>query len=222
MTRVLISRDTRPLFAFISAFAVATLLVTQASASTPEWDACKGSEPEYSLDQQIAGCTKVIESDRAATAPPHSLAVAYYNRGYAYDDKEQYELAIADYSRAIGHDPDYAKAYAERCRTRAITNRDLKLALADCDKAMALNYPKPHFTRISRGIIYFRWGQWHQAITEFDSALRVKPDHATALFVRGCAKRHKGDTRGGDADIAAAEKIAPGTTQYWRKFAIVP
>jgi len=214
-------RNASRLIALVCALIATGNFVTQASAS-PEWDACKGSEPQYSIDQQIAGCTKAIESDRAAQAPPRSLAVAYYNRGYAYDDKEQYERAIADYSRAIELDPSYVKAYAERCRTRAITNRDLKLALADCDKALALNHPKPHYIRISRGIIYYRWGQWRQAIAEFDSALQVNPDHGTALFVRGCARRHNGDQRGGDADIAAAEKIAPGTTQYWRKFAIVP
>lgn len=202
--------------------AASLLFAAPGFASTPEWDACKGSEPQYSLDQQIAGCTKVIESDRAKNAPPHSLAVAHYNRGYAYDDKEQFERAIADYSRAIELDPSYVKPYAERCRTRALTNRDLKLALADCDKALALNHPKPHFVRISRGIIHFRLGQWRQSIAEFDNALQANPEHTTALFVRGCAKRRNGDMHGGDADIAAAEKIAPGVTQYWRKFGIAP
>lgn len=206
----------------IAALAATALFVAPAIASSPEWDACKGSEPQYSLDQQIAGCTKVIESERAAKAPPRSLAVAYYNRGYAYDDKGDYDRAIADYSRAIELDPNYAKAYGERCGVRAMSNRDLKLALADCDKAMALNARGPHLLWTSRGLIYFRWSQWNEAIAAFDQALQLRPNHPPALFIRGCAKHRRGDAAGGDADIAEAKRIAPPIADIWRKFGIAP
>ncbi len=50
-----------------------------------DWKACKGSEPQYSLDQVIAGCASVISSGRVSRS---RLATAYNNRGAAYNGKE--------------------------------------------------------------------------------------------------------------------------------------
>ena len=53
---------------------------------------------------------------RSSTTRPsllkHSGADAYYNRGYAYMKLKSYEpkVAIADYDRAIGLNPEYASA----------------------------------------------------------------------------------------------------------------
>ena len=41
-------------------------------------------------------------------------ATAYFNSGNAYANLENYEDAIADYTRAIRIDPDYATAYVGR------------------------------------------------------------------------------------------------------------
>jgi hypothetical protein len=49
--------------------------------------------------------------------------------------------------------------------------------------------------------------QWELAIADFDSALRLDPKLASALYGRGFAKLKRGDLAGGNADIAAAETL---------------
>jgi hypothetical protein len=50
-------------------------------------------------------------------------------------------------------------------------------------------------------------GQYERAIKEYDEALRLLPNFAEALYLRGLAKLKLGDTVGGEADIAAAAAI---------------
>jgi hypothetical protein len=40
-----------------------------------------------------------------------------------------------------------------------------------------------------------------------DEAIRLNPSNAGAFYGRGLAKKQKGDTAGGDADIARAKQI---------------
>ena len=59
----------------------------------------------------------------------------------------------------------------------------------------------------SRGFVYFKLARFDNAITDYDAALRVNARSASSLYVRGFAKQKKGDSAGGDADIAAAKAI---------------
>jgi hypothetical protein len=47
------------------------------------------------------------------------------------------------------------------------------------------------------------------AIADSDAALRIDPKHAPSLNNRGMVKLKKGDTAGGNADIAGAKAIDP-------------
>jgi len=42
------------------------------------------------------------------------LTIAYDNRAWAYNAKGQYDLGIADCTKAIGLAPNYARAYLNR------------------------------------------------------------------------------------------------------------
>ena len=50
-------------------------------------------------------------------------------------------------------------------------------------------------------------GRFDEAIADYDSALKLAPQLASSLYGRGAAKLKKGDTDGGNADIAAAKAI---------------
>ena len=52
-------------------------------------------------------------------------ALAYYCRGYVYDDMREYLKAIEDYSKAISLKPDYAKAYYNRAAAYKSLGNDL-------------------------------------------------------------------------------------------------
>ena len=58
-------------------------------------------------DSAILDYGKAIEIDGR-------YAVAYLNRGSAFEAKGDHDLAIADYSKAIEINPQYAEAYYDR------------------------------------------------------------------------------------------------------------
>ena len=60
-----------------------------------------------------------------------------------------------------------------------------------------------------RGIAYLNGGDNARAIADFDLAVQLVPQDAKALYERGLAKTKSGDASGGNADIAAAEKLDP-------------
>ena len=185
------------------------------AAVSSEWQACEGIELQHSPDRQIAACTAIIESGRENK---ENLGIAYTDRGGAYEHKGQYDRAIADFDRAIALRPD-GVAFNDRCFARAIANRDLGAALADCNRALEL-LANDTSVLDSRGFVYFRLGQFDKAIADYDAALRGDPESASSLYVRGLAKRHKGDTAGGDADIAAAKVIDPKVANTYAGYGV--
>ena len=77
---------------------------------SPQWESCTGN-PGIDWEQQINSCTALIQSGNEAK---ENLAVAFYNRGLAYESKGDYARAIADYSDAIRLDPNDAEAFFYR------------------------------------------------------------------------------------------------------------
>jgi hypothetical protein len=55
-------------------------------------------------------------------------------------------------------------------------------------------------------------GQPDRAILDFGQAIRIDPNLAVAYNGRGLAERAKGDSAGGDADIAKAKQLNPNVT----------
>jgi len=64
---------------------------------------------------------------------------AYYNRGYAYGEKGEYDLAIKDYSKAIELKPDYADAYYNR-GLACVKKGEYDRAKEDFQRACELGY----------------------------------------------------------------------------------
>ena len=72
-------------------------------------------------------------------------AGSYFNRGFAYYQKGDYDKAVADYTDAIRLHPDYAEAYRDRGYILALTG-DLPHALEDLNLAARLRRRTPPFT----------------------------------------------------------------------------
>ncbi|HME30083.1 MAG TPA: tetratricopeptide repeat protein [Pseudolabrys sp.] len=88
---------------------MATTISAVAQLSS-HWKACTGN-PGVDWDMQISSCTALIQS---GTELKENIAIAFYNRAVAYENKEKYELAIADYSEAIRLNPNDADFYLYR------------------------------------------------------------------------------------------------------------
>ena len=134
--------------------------------------------------------------------------LAYYNRGYVHFAKQNYGLAIDDYSRAIALDPGMGLAYNNRCLARTIVGRDLIEALADCDMALKAR-PTNLEVRETRGFIYLKLGDPAIAIVEYNAVLEIDPNRPLALYGRGLARIKLGRTQEGEVDQAAARALDP-------------
>jgi tetratricopeptide (TPR) repeat protein len=146
----------------------------------------------------------IQDADRAIEINSN-FAAAFSSRGFAYRGKGENDRAIQDYSRAIELGSKDAELFNNRCYARAILGQ-LDSAIADCNEAIRL-MPDNAECFDSRGFAYLKLKKFDQAIADFDAALNIDPNKAGTLFQRGIAKHNKGDTVGGDADIAAAKKL---------------
>jgi tetratricopeptide (TPR) repeat protein/predicted small secreted protein len=135
-------------------------------------------------DRAIADFTQAIRLD------PYS-AMAYVERGDAYNAKGDYDRAIADYSRAIGLDPEDAAAYNDR-GLAYVYKGDYDQAIADFSRAIGLD-PEYAAAYNNRGLAYYHKEDYDQAIADFSRAIGLDPEYADAYKNRGLAYGDKGD-----------------------------
>ncbi len=135
---------------------------------------------------------------------------SFYLRGqtYLYDLKDT-DRAIADYTEAIRLDPKFRDAYFSRGVAYRVWKKDYDRAISDYTEVIRLD-PKYVLAFRDRGLAYMSGKQdYDHAIADFTEAIRLDPKLALALYYRGQAKQKKGDTAGGDADIASARALDP-------------
>lgn len=123
---------------FTSGYAATILLLaTTVGANaqlSPHWRTCTGN-PDIGWDQQIKSCTILIESKSEAT---ENVAIAFFNRALAYENKDDYVRAIADYTESIRWNPKDADAFFLRSLCKQRTGDKLG-ADADMVEARRLN-----------------------------------------------------------------------------------
>ncbi|UKO98747.1 tetratricopeptide repeat protein [Nostoc sp. UHCC 0870] len=110
-------------------------------------------------------------------------AAFFLNRGILYYELKKWDLAIADYDKAIAINPELALAYINR----GILYQELKkwdLAIANYDKAIAIN-PELADAYYNRGILYKELKKWDLAIADYDKAIAINPELAVAYINRG-------------------------------------
>jgi tetratricopeptide (TPR) repeat protein len=126
-----------------------------------------------------------------------------------FERLDQFDKALTNYDLWIAAHPDDSRqpiALNGRCWTRALSGRDLPLALKDCDAALRRDKAASYFD--SRGLVELRMGQYDKAIADYSAALRLAPRTAWSLYGRGLARRHKNDPLS-QGDLSAAVAIDP-------------
>ena len=118
-----------------------------------------------------------VVASRAAAAGCESLTSAdarslcYYNLGLDEYRSRHYDQAVADYTRALQINPNYAGAYYGR----GVAYRHLAKypeAIADYTHALQIN-PKFAYAYYSRATVYYILLDWAHAISDDDSALKI-------------------------------------------------
>ena len=127
-----------------------------------------------------------------------------FDRGIAHLDNGVYELAAAEFRRAIRHRRDHAAAYYLRAVAhRAMT--DYRGAAADFDQSArlaaagavgefkeAMAWQRDGATALyNRGLAYHNEGDHGRAISNYSEAIAIKPGWAAALLARGIALKER-------------------------------
>ena len=149
----------------------------------------------------LAGC-----ADTAALEP-QLTANEYNTRGVREQQMGDLGKAIADYTKAIRLDPQFATAYNSR-GTAEIRQGDFGDAIADFTKAIEL---KPDYATAyrNRGSAKRRNGDFDGAMADLDKAIELEPDFPPAYINRGNVKLARRDFDGAIADFTKAMELDP-------------
>lgn len=149
--------------------------------------------------REYAGALATLEKAMAIRGETPQLLTA---RGIVHARSGQPAIATADFAaaRKKGTGPIELNRL---CWSLATAGVALDVALSACDAAVA---QLPHEAAFldSRGFVLLRMGRYDEAIAAYDAALKARAEQDTSLYGRGVARRLKGDTVAGDADLKAA------------------
>lgn len=157
---------TMPAFA-VAASLVATVFGANAEGYSELFRECYQGDV---ADKVIAACSSIIKDPKG---DKHDLAIAYKNRGDAYDDKAEYELALKDYDQALVITPDNAELFNSRGATRTALWQ-FELAIEDFDRAHELA-PRKATTLSNRCFAEAANGKLEQALADCNAALELHP-----------------------------------------------
>jgi tetratricopeptide (TPR) repeat protein len=128
--------------------------------------------------------------------------------GQSLNGLGQFSGAVAEFTKAVSLSPATAAYHNGLCWARAGTGRNLRTALADCDRALALA-PGSAGPLNSRGLVELRLGRLPAAIADYDASLASQPSQPSARFGRGLAWLRLRQTAKGASDINEARRADP-------------
>jgi tetratricopeptide (TPR) repeat protein len=151
--------------------------------------------------------------------PNTAAADLFYLRGYAYEQKGDLEMAIADYTNACKINPHDPWPYYNRGK---VYNRkgEYDKAIEDFSQALSLN---PDFTSAytNRGLAYANKGESDTAIAEYSQAVRIDPECAAAYNYRGNIYKEKGVYDSAISDYTRAIELDPEAKELYPNKAAV-
>ena len=127
--------------------------------------------------------------DRAIVLDPKD-ASAYTLRGLAYQDKVEFDRAIADYDKAIALDPKDADPYVSRGLAYYLKG-ELDRTIADCNKALELE-PKNSAAWLMLGAARYDAGDFKGASADLLRSIEIDED-AYAMLYRFLAQSRAGE-----------------------------
>jgi tetratricopeptide (TPR) repeat protein len=181
---------------------LAALIFSSALAAADDRALC--DSPDTPPDARISACSARLSRNEVKGK---DLAITVRNRGLGYAAKNDYDRAIADYDKAIGIDPAYAKAFDSR-GFAYYGRRDYDRAIADFDQAIKFD-PNTAIPFRDRGLAYRAKRDYDHALVDFTEALRIDPNYRDAINERGLTYENKGDFDRAIADFSEAIRIDP-------------
>jgi len=169
---------------------IVALMLSLASVSYGT-DRCQESVSKGEYDKAIDACTTMIDSRNQLTY------LTYFNRGFAYSKKGQYDKAIADYTSAIALDPQSERLYQARASAyESMKNYDK--ALGDWNKAVELGSGENSY--LNRARLRRDLGQYDAAIADYGNVIRLDPEKAQGYWYRAAVYYERGAFGDSDKD----------------------
>lgn len=138
---------------------------------------------------------------------------SYYQRGICWYERDEPDLAIADYNEVLHLDPSDALTYYERGRAYEDKD-DNQRALADFNQAIRLD-PKYAWAYHERGFVYSDLGDNQRALADFNEAVRLDPQDARAYLGRGNVHSDNGEYVQAVAEYSVAIGLDPLVQAAW-------
>ena len=133
-------------------------------------------EKRNAFKEAIVYYTNALEQDL-------QLASVYYNRGNAYNNIDENDLAIADFNMAIQLGSNLVETYNNRGNAYG-QKGEYDRAIEDYNKAIQIK-PDSANAYYGRGYAYGCKSNYKGAITDYTKAIELKPDYAEAYNNRG-------------------------------------
>ncbi|MCJ2036347.1 tetratricopeptide repeat protein [Methylobacterium sp. J-068] len=160
-----------------------------------------GTEPAA----RVAACTKVLSRGKKLSREDEEAA--YYNRGVAYEDQDDHDQAIADFSASIRLDAKDPRAY-ERRASNYDDKEMYELAIKDLDIVLTLDPKRASALRL-RGNVHRKSGDYNRSVADLGEAIRIEPDYANNYYFRGLAHESRFDLRRALTDAEEAVRRDP-------------
>lgn len=145
--------------------------------------------------------------NKQTTLPKPGTAEEYNTRGLSHAKNGEFDLAIADFRKAIKIASDYVEAY---CNIGIVYDSKGKydIAIENYNKAIQL---RPDYAAAynNRGVTFVEKGEFDLAMNDFNSAIELKRDYAKAYNNRGALYRIKGDFNRTIKDCSKAIQLEP-------------
>src|SRR4051812_26206027 len=119
---------------------------------------CNSPDPA----RAIIGCSTIING----SAPADLMSAAYNQRGSAYEQRGEHDLAIADFNSAVKINPKNGEALRNRGDYHLAQN-DVAMAMADYNQALAIN-PKSAEAFNQRGNAYMASDDIMHAMADYN------------------------------------------------------
>jgi tetratricopeptide (TPR) repeat protein len=149
-----------------------------------------------------------------------------YEVGLAYGRADLLPAAIAQFDLWISSHADDGRvtlALNDRCKARGALGQDLPAALKDCNTAYGRSDAQSAAAILdNRALVRLRLGDFDKAISDYNAALKLRPNHAWTLYGRGLVELKKNKRSEGEADIAQAVALAPGVAEAYKKMGLAP
>ena len=161
------------------------------------------------LNQLQPACN---DFEAALQRDPKSID-ALLNMAMVQQKLGEYPASLAFVERAIAIDPKNASIYRIRGDYKQDHLSDYAGAIKDYSESIGLGANADSYR--GRAQANVRLKHWSHALSDADSALRLKPRDAMALNIRGCARNNSGDSNAAISDFNQAISIDPGNFTFY-------